>query len=243
MDTELSLVDRLFTLAGVVGTIMVSASTLIVAQRYFWPEVVLEDHLDDVPREARFGSVERMAPISSEDHVRGDAKAPVKIVEYLDTECSFCKQSFFDMQKIFDEYDGKVALVYRHFPLPVHPKSKKEAEALECANELGGNDTFWKYADRIYQITPSGNKLDAKELPIIAEYVGLEAKAFETCLVSGKYSSHVEENRQDAIATGVNGNPWSIIVAPSGKKYPVSAVQPYAAIKQLIEIALKDMQL
>ena len=47
------------------------------------------------------------------------------------------------MQKISDEYKGKVKWVYRHFPLDsLHPNARKAAEASECATELGGNDAF-----------------------------------------------------------------------------------------------------
>ena len=63
---------------------------------------------------------------------------------------------------------------------------------------------------------------------------------FKTCLTSGKYDVHVQSDLDNAIATGGNGTPWSIVVTKSGKKYPLSGSQPYAVVKQLIDIALKD---
>ncbi len=92
------------------------------------------------------GDLEKMTPITSKDHIRGNPDAPVKIVEYSDTECPFCKRFHTTMKEVMDEYgkDGKVAWVYRHFPLDqLHSKARKEAVALECANEQGGNDKFW----------------------------------------------------------------------------------------------------
>ncbi len=187
------------------------------------------------------GDLEKMKPITSSDHVRGDPNAPVKIVEYSDLECPFCKSFHPTMQKIAGEYEGKVTWVYRHFPLDeIHPKSDKEAEATECANELGGNDAFWRYVDRLFEVTPSNNNLNPAELPKIAEYVGLDAQKFNSCLASGKYAAHVEEDYQNALATGGNGTPWSVIVAANGKKYPLSGAQPYEAVKQLIELALQE---
>ena len=91
------------------------------------------------------GDLEQMIPVTSEDHIRGDINAPVKIVEYSDTECPFCKRFHTTMQEVYNEYGktGKVAWVYRHFPLDqLHSKARKEAEATECAAELGGNDKF-----------------------------------------------------------------------------------------------------
>lgn len=206
-------------IAGTVGAILV-AVVVVVAQSYVSP-------------------LDRMAAISPADHIRGNPDASVKIVEYFDTECVLCKRSFFMMRDVVDGYGGQVALVFRHFPIPAHPKARKEAEALECADELGGNDAFWKYADRIFEITPSGDKLDPAELPKIARYVGLDMEKFTTCLASGRYGAHVEEDYQNAIATGGKGHPWSIVVGPNGTKYPLSGTQPREAVQQLVDLALK----
>ncbi len=192
--------------------------------------------------EQRTGDLEQMIPVTSNDHIRGDANAPVKIVEYSDTECPFCKRFHTTMQQVMDEYgkNGKVAWVYRHFPLDqLHSKARKEAEATECAAELGGNDKFWSYLDRLMEITPANNGLDPAELPKIASYVGLDAAKFNECLSSGKYAQKIEEHVQNATATGGNGTPWSIVVGTKDKKYPLSGAQPYASVKQLVELALQ----
>ncbi len=189
------------------------------------------------------GSLDQMAAISASDHVRGNPDAPVKIVEYSDTECPFCKRFHDTMKQVMDEYgkDGKVAWVYRQFPLTqLHSKATKEAEATECANELGGPDKFWAYIDRLFVVTPSNDGLDPAELPKIAEYVGLNVQKFNTCLNSDKYVSHIQSDTQNATATGGSGTPWSIVVAKNGKKYPLSGAQPYASVKQLIDLALQE---
>lgn len=146
------------------------------------------------------------------------------------------------MKQVTTEYGDQVAWIYRHFPLDqLHPvKARKEAVASECANEQGGNDAFWKYADRFFELTPSNNQTDVDTvLPQIAKEIGLNEAKFVACLASNKYDAHIEEEVQNAIATGGNGTPWSIVVGPSGKKYPLSGAQPYASVKQLIEIALQ----
>jgi protein-disulfide isomerase len=183
-----------------------------------------------------------MNPITSKDHIRGNPDAPVKIVEYSDTECPFCKRFHPTMQQVMDEYggSGQVAWVYRHFPLDsLHKKARKEAEATECAAEQGGNDKFWSYLDRLMEVTPANDGLDPAELPKIAQYVGLDVTKFNECLSSGRFADKVEEDTQNAMATGGNGTPWSIVVGKDGKKYPLSGAQPYASIKQLIDIASK----
>ncbi len=190
------------------------------------------------------GDLEEMRPVSADDHVRGNADAPVKIVEYSDFECPFCKRFHDTMKQVMDEYgkDGKVEWVYRHFPLDqLHPvKARKEAVATECAAELGGNDAFWKYADRFFELTPSNNQTNVDTvLPQIAKETGLDEAKFASCLASTKYDKHIEDEVQNAQATGGNGTPWSIVVGKNGKKYPLSGAQPLTAVKQLIDLASK----
>lgn len=192
------------------------------------------------PQQQQTGDLELMKAVTSQDHIRGNPDAPVKIVEYSDTECPFCKRFHETMRQVVDS-NTNVAWIYRHFPLDqLHKKARKEAVATECANELGGNDVFWKYLDRLFAVTPANDGLDPAELPKIAQFVGLDVTKFNECLTSSRYDKHIEEEVQNAVATGGNGTPWSIVVAVNGKKYPLSGAQPYDSVKQLVELALKE---
>lgn len=174
------------------------------------------------------------------DHIRGAANAKVTVIEYSDTECPFCKRFHPTMQQLIKEFPNDVRWVYRHFPLDaLHSKARKESEATECAGELGGNDKFWAYVDRLFEVTPSNDGLDPSELPKIAEFVGLNRAAFESCLSSGKYASHVADDLADAQAAGGNGTPYSIVLAAGGQKFPINGAQPYAQVKQVVEQALQ----
>ena len=170
-----------------------------------------------------------MRPVSQgRDHIRGNPAAPVTLVEYSDFECPFCKKFHLTTKKLVDESGGRVRWVYRHFPLEeLHPvKARKEAAASECAGELGGNNAFWKFADRMYELTPSNNRTDIETvLPQIAREIGLDAAKFATCRASGRHDRRIEEDHQDALATGGRGTPWSIVVSKSGKSYPLSGAQ------------------
>lgn len=188
----------------------------------------------------------KMRPVESKDHIRGNRDAKVVVVEYSDFECPFCKGFHETMRQAVDEYgpSGKLAWIYRHFPIDsLHPvKARKEAAATECAAELGGNDAFWKFADRFFELTPSNNRTDIETvLPQIAREIGLDEKRFTECLASGRYDVHIEADLQNAMETGGNGTPWSIIVAPNGKRFPLYGAQNYATVKRLIELALKEV--
>jgi len=179
-----------------------------------------------------------LADVSKDEHLRGDKNADVTIVEFSDLECPFCKQFHGTLQQVMADYDGQVNWVYRHFPLAsLHPKAAKEAEATECAAELGGNDAFWKYVDRLFEITPANNGLDPAQLPEIAAYIGLDKTKFQSCLDSGKYTAAINDAVTAATAAGGRGTPYSIIVA-GDQKVPVSGAVPYAQLKQMIDSVL-----
>jgi len=182
-----------------------------------------------------------MEPVTPRDHIRGNPAAPVKLVEFADTECPLCKRFHPALQRVVDDYPGKVAWVFRHFPIAeIHPKAPKEHEATECAAELGGEPAFWAYLDRLYAITPSNDRLDPAELPRIAQHVGLDRAPFEQCLRSGRHAARVAEDVADALAAGAPGTPYSVIVAPNGRTYAVVGAQPYAALRLVIDIALEQ---
>ncbi len=183
-----------------------------------------------------------MRPISADDHILGNPNADLIIVEYSDTECPFCKQFHATLQRVMAEYgkDGKVAWVYRHFPIvSLHSKAPKEAEALECANELGGPAKFWEYTNTIYQVTTSNNTLDPSQLPVIAKTVGLDVAKFNTCLSSGKYAAKVQADYDDAVKAGGRGTPNSIIVSKDGTQTVVQGAQPYDALKATLDALLQ----
>lgn len=189
----------------------------------------------DAPTAPTPGNIQ-LAAITDQDWVKGNRDAKVSIVEFSDTECPFCKRFHSTMQRIINEYGDDVNWVYRHFPLAsLHPKAPKEAEATECAGELGGNDGFWAYLDRLFEITPSNNGLDASQLPQIAEDVGLDRAKFETCLSSGKYTNKVSDQYNQATAAGGRGTPYSVIVTKDGQKIPLSGAVPFEQVKTVID--------
>jgi protein-disulfide isomerase len=175
--------------------------------------------------QTRREAVGAVKPVDGEDHIMGDPGASVKLVEFSDFECPFCKRVHPTLKQIMAEYGetGKVAWVYRHFPLDsLHKKARKEAQASECASELG--------------------RLDLSLLPKIAEEIGLDRAKFEVCLEGdargGKYADHIESDVQDAVASGGTGTPYIVVIAPNGETFPLNGAQPYSAFKSIVELAL-----
>ena len=173
--------------------------------------------------------------LKADDHIRGDVNAPVTLVEYSDLECPFCQRFHPVMQQLMQEYAGKVAWVYRHFPLSFHTNAQKEAEATECAGKLGGNDKFWAYTDKIFERTTSngtGFAIDA--LVPLAKELGLNEAKFKSCLDSGEFTAHVQQDLQEGTSFGVNGTPTTFV---NGQ--PVEGAVPYEQLKAVVQSLLK----
>lgn len=182
----------------------------------------------------------QVAPVIEKDHVRGAKNAKVTLVEFSDTECPFCKRFHSTMQQVTEKYPNDVRWVYRHFPLDsLHAKARKEAEATECAAELGGEEKFWPYLDRLFEVTPSNDRLELSELPNIADFVGLNRAKFEECLKSGRHAGRVAEQLADASNAGGDGTPYTVLIAPNGEKIPLSGALPFEKVAQVIDRALQ----
>lgn len=181
----------------------------------------------------------KVEKISDNDRVRGPRNAQIVLIEYSDLECPFCKQFHQTAQDALNEYDGKLAWVYRHFPLDtLHPKADKEAEAAECAAEQGEEVSFWSFVDKIFKVTPSNNGLDLASLPTYASQIGLNQAEFKTCLDSGKFAEEVERQFQSGVTAGVTGTPGNFIMNWKGEVWVIPGAVDLETLKATIEEAL-----
>jgi len=188
-------------------------------------------------------AAKNIRPVSAErDHILGNPDAEISLVEYSDFECPFCKRFHATPKQIVEAFGGRVNWVYRHFPLDFHkPLAQKEAEAAECAAELGGNKVFWQYSDLIYERTRSNGKgFPMDGLVPLAMEIGLEEKPFQECLDSGRYAARVQEDYENGVRSGVSGTPGNILLHnKSGKAKVKSGAVPYEMLKAEIDRLLK----
>lgn len=164
--------------------------------------------------------------------LRGDANAPVVIVEFSDFQCPFCRSVEPTLQALLVRYAGRVSLAYRDFPLrEIHPQAQQAAEAARCAGEQG---KFWEYHDRLYA---GGAQLDAGSLAGYARELGLNVQSFSSCLASGKFRQAVEEDVQAGNRAGVSGTPAFFI-----NGIFLNGAQPASAFEKIIELELAAKQ-
>lgn len=178
-------------------------------------------------------------PVSADrDHVYGNPDATVSLIEYSDFECPFCKRFHPTAKELVESSDGKVNWVYRHFPLSFHnPGAQQQAEASECAAELGGNDAFWAYTDGIYERTSSGgNGFPQGQLVPLAAELGMDEGAFRECLESGRYKDRVKEDMTEGVRIGINGTPGNVLLNnETGEAVIRAGAQPINALKQAVD--------
>ena len=180
---------------------------------------------------------------AEQDHIYGNPDATISLIEYSDFECPFCKRFHPTPKQVVEAYKGQVNWVYRHFPLDIHkPLAQKEAEASECANELGGNDAFWRYSDLLYERTTSNGKgLPMESLVPMAEELGLDKGKFQECLDSGRYTETVQEYFREGTKSGVTGTPGNILLNnQTGAIELISGAVPFDALKKAIDQLLKQ---
>lgn len=168
-------------------------------------------------------------PITDDDHVRGNPDAAVSVIEYSDFECPFCKRHHPTMVQLLKDYGDDINWVYRHFPLAFHPNAMPAAVASECVAELGGNDAFWEFSDKLME----GEGFDFESY--VSE-LGLDLKAFQTCASSGKYTQKIQDQMDAGSAAGVNGTPGNIVYNnETTEAQIVSGAQPASAFKSVID--------
>lgn len=179
-----------------------------------------------------------LAPVTQDDHILGNPNAKIVIVEYSDTECPFCKMFHETMNKVMSEYGegGKVAWVYRHSPIAsLHPKAHKEAQATECAAQLGTNTKFWGYINKLFEVTPANNKLEEGMLFTIAQDVGLEKEAFASCLEGGSMVARVDRDLASGEQAGVRGTPHSFVLVNGKLVTRIEGAESYDSVKRKID--------
>ncbi len=169
------------------------------------------------------------------DHITGNVKAKVTLIEYVDFECPYCKQFHATMKQAMEKYGDRVRWVFRHYPLDFHTQARAEALASECAGEQG---KFWPFADLIFEKTNSGDSLDLGKLSEYAVQVGVDAPTFNRCYKAEKFAAKVDEDIADAQAAGALGTPYTLLLNARGEVIPLNGAIPFAELDAEIENAL-----
>lgn len=151
--------------------------------------------------------------IDENDHILGKKDAMIKIVEFADLECSYCKKFHTTMHQMVRESEENIAWVYRHFPLSGENSTPfKESLASECAWEQGGDEKFFAFIDLVFERTDHKHTFSDIQLQQIAKDLKLDENIFNDCLSTEKYKEKVNANLADGMSAKVSGTPSGFIM-------------------------------
>jgi protein-disulfide isomerase len=162
--------------------------------------------------------------VAADGPARGPATAPVTIVEFSDFECPFCARVVPTLEQVKEKYGDQVRIVFRQYPLDMHPNAAKAAEASLCAQDQG---KFWEMHDAMFA---DQKKLAVADLKATAGTLGLDAAAFGSCLDSGKHAGQVKADFKAGTLVGVSGTPALFV---NGRF--LNGAVPFEAIAEVID--------
>ncbi len=166
-----------------------------------------------------------MGAVSLNDRpMQGPPDAPVTIVEFADFECPFCAHAFSVLETLVNTtYKGKVKLIFKNYPLNVHPWAMKAAEAAECAR-LQNPAAFWDFARYFYSNQGTINAKNLQDnVDKLAKAQKLDQPSLKACMDSPQTEARVKQDQLDGNSIRVSSTPTffvngiPVVGLPDGK--------------------------
>src|SRR5216110_1490947 len=143
-------------------------------------------------------------------HIRGNPDAPVTLEEYGDFQCPPCGMFATFVGQLEKEYDSRLRVVFRNFPLGVHEHAREAALAAEAAGLQGH---FWEMHDVLYREQSAWSKApNARELfESYAGTLGLNMDQFNKDMDSEKARERVDSDHALGDSLGIKVTPTLFI--------------------------------
>jgi len=143
-------------------------------------------------------------------HIRGNPDAPVTLEEYGDFQCPPCGMFSAFLGQLEKEYDSRLRVVFRNFPLKIHEHAREAAVAAEAAGLQG---RFWEMHDVLYREQDSWSKApNVRELfESYAGTIGLDLDKFKKDMDGEQASARVDADRQRGESLGIQLTPTLFI--------------------------------
>ena len=143
-------------------------------------------------------------------HVRGNPDAPVTLEEFADFQCPPCGSFAGFGEELLKEYDSRLRIVFRHFPLALHEHAREAALAAEAAGLQGH---FWEMHDVLYREQAAWTKApNARELfESYAGTIGLNLDQFRKDMDGEKARERVDADHARGDSLGIKVTPTVFI--------------------------------
>jgi len=143
-------------------------------------------------------------------HIRGNPDAPVTLEEFGDFQCPPCGKFSEFVEDLLKEYNSRLRLVFRNFPLSGHEHAREAALAAEAAGLQG---KFWEMHDTLYREQETWTKApNVRELfESYAGTIGLDVDQFKKDMDGDKARERVDSDRALADFLGVKATPTLFI--------------------------------
>ena len=170
--------------------------------------------------------------VSEHETASGSRTAPVKLVEFYDYECPFCRRFHPVLDSIRAKYREDVSLIYRHFPLDYHTGAYPAAIAVECAGEQG---YFEAYHDLLFttQAQLADSAMNWAALAQTADVPNMDQ--FQACVAEARTRHRIAADTALARLLGITGTPTLIV---NGAVYP--GFMSVDELDDIVHKALKD---
>ncbi len=180
-----------------------------------------------------------------DDPIKGNANAPVTVIEFSDFQCPFCSRFYTQtLSQLQEDYidTGKIKLVFRDLPLDsLHPNARLAHVAAECADEEG---KFWEYHDVLFEKQSQWQRLPPSDylnsLIQYADDLGLQTVSFESCLESQEMFDEVARDVLEAARYGATGTPTFFIGNEEDGFVKLVGAQPFSVFQQQIDSRLES---
>lgn len=166
----------------------------------------------------------RMDVSVDDDPMRGSPDAKVTIIQFADFQCPYCGKANQTMTQVLKDYDGKVKMVFRDFPLGFHASATPAAVATNCAGKQG---KYWEMFD---QVMPNQSALDEADLLRYAQAAKVDINKWQECRKDPAMVAEVEKDQADGAALGVTGTPAFFV-----NGIMMSGALPYDQFKSIID--------
>ena len=157
----------------------------------------------------------------------GPATALVTIIEFSDFQCPFCKRVEDQLTKVKETYGQQVRFVWKHEPLPFHPRAEPAAELTEEARAQKGDKGFWDAHHKLFDIQP---KLEDADLEQAAKDLGLNVAAVKDAIAKKKHGAKITADADLGDDVQASGTPHFFI---NGRR--LVGAQPFEKFKTIID--------